>query len=129
MLSKIQPEKPLIYSNNKSLDSDDEHILRISNAFANLANIHHNIVALATKVCEDELQVIASVNYDDNNQLIHHSPPSKVTNLWNMVFCSNPRKDDIFSDNPHPTIVDTAIPSGVDPDDNAMLIHYIEKEW
>jgi hypothetical protein len=77
----------------------------------------------------DELQVIACTNYDDN-QLIHRSSPSKLANIWNMMFSPNPRMDDddVVSGSPHPAIVDTKIPTGVDPNDNATLFSYI-KGW
>lgn len=129
LLAKIQQEKPLIYSNNEDREGENKYTLWISNAFANLALTDHGTVALSTKICPDELQVIACTDHNDNNPLIDHLPPSKVASLWTMMFTVNPRRDDVASDNPHPTIVDTTIPSGVDPNDDGTLINYMDEEW
>ena len=129
LIANIQQEKPLIFFNNEAPTDGDSDVLQLANAFANLAITNHGTIALTTRICKDELQVIACTTHDDNNQLMHQSPPSKVSNIWNMLFSPNPRRDGLTSDKAYPTIVDTTVPSGVDPSDNVTLLRYIEAEW
>ena len=135
LLGKIQQEKPLTYSNlNESdiLGSDTKEELRITTAFANVANTHIEVIAIATNLLVDKVEVIACTNRDINNELIDHSPPSnlKISGILKYMFSSNPRRDD---DGGHtgelPYIADTVAPPGVIHDDPETMKNYIEKEW
>jgi hypothetical protein len=135
LLAKIQHEKPLGYSDldKRKLDSSETNELRISTAFAIVANTDIDVIAIASTLSMDKVEVIACTNRD-NDELIDRSVPSKISDIWNLLFSSNPRRDD---DNGHtgedqiPRIASIVAPPGVslnDPD-TKTLESYIVNEW
>jgi hypothetical protein len=132
LLAKIQQENPPTYFNalDGLAEDGDKETLRLSAAFANLAVTKDAIVAVATNLSGTNLQVVACTNSEDANdseQLNH--PPSSRARIWKLLFTPNPRKDDPPLDIQHITIVNTKIPSDVDPKDDKTLLHYIKERW
>jgi hypothetical protein len=130
MLGKIQQEKPPIFSNAAVAKQGERDELRLSTAFANLANTDNEVIAIATSNSVDKIEVIVSTNHD-NDGLTDHSPPIKISDIWRMIFSSNARQDD---DTAHkgdhfPFIALPEAPPGVEPDNFTTLQDYIENEW
>jgi hypothetical protein len=137
LLARIQQEKPLEYSNidTRAFSDADARELRLSTAFANVANTEHDVIAIATNHSLDKLEVIASTNRDNNDELpvIDRLPStSMISDVWKLLFSSNPRSDD---KNGHtredqiPYITHPVAPPGVIPGDPATLTNYIDNEW
>ena len=136
LLARIQQEKPLEYSNidTRAFSDANARELRLSTAFANVANTEHDVIAIATNLSLDnKLEVIASTNRDNNDELIDRLPStSMISDVWKLLFSSNPRSDD---KNGHtredqiPYITHPVAPPGVIPGDPATLTNYIDNEW
>jgi len=136
LLARIQQENPLAQTytelDNLAVVDSDKETLRISTAFANLAVTKNSIVAVATHLSAKDLQVVVCANFDDDNEhLLNRTTSSKIDTggFWRFLISANPRRDDPPSDIQHPTIVDTKIPSHVDPEDDKTLINYIKETW
>ena len=110
----------------------DKETLEISTALANLAVTKDAIVAVATNLSTNNLQVVACTNSNaDSREFDHSGKPSRdsIFSSWKLILSPNTRKNDPPSNTQHPTIVKTAIPSGVDPKDDETLLHYIKETW
>jgi hypothetical protein len=132
LLHKIQKDRPLTITDgwdNQTLHHQEKKILQISHAFANLAVMHHEKLALTTNLSVDGLQVIVCINYDHNNQLIHQSSTSKFAKVLRMVFSRNYRSEGELSNYPNLAILDSKIPSVVEPNNSETLIHHIYHNW
>ena len=130
LLGKIQQENPSKFSNVAVMDQRERDELRLSTAFANLANTHLEVIAIATSNSVDKIEVIVSTN-QDNDGLTDRSPPTKISDIWRMIFSSNARKDDntVHSGNHYPFIALPEVPPGVVANDLKTLQYYIENEW
>jgi hypothetical protein len=91
--------------------------------------MHHEKLALTTNLSVDGLQVIVCINYDHNNQLIHQSSTSKFAKVLRMVFSRNYRSEGELSNYPNLAILDSKIPSVVEPNNSETLIHHIYHNW
>jgi hypothetical protein len=133
LLAKLQHDKPLKYSNEPGLDQDEAEELRISTAFANLANTDIDVIAIAASTSNHKVEVIACANPENKDELIGHLP-SKMSDIWKLLFSSNPRRDDDIGhrgeleDMDVPYIIDTVGPPGVS-NDLETLQYYIGNEW
>lgn len=136
MLAQIRQEQPFKVSDPR-LDMSDQnrHELKISNALATVAVTDKDIVAVTTKRHSKQLEVIVCTRlcYDHENQLITQSSPSStiMSQIWQLVVTKNFRMDDPEPAIPirDPTLIDTAIPAGLEPDDDEGLKQYLEKRW
>jgi hypothetical protein len=74
----------------------------------------------------EKIEVIVCTNYDSNDELIVHSPPSKIADILKMIFSLNPQKDDKRGSKANiPFIPPTEAPLGVEPDNLTTLREYI----
>jgi len=75
----------------------------------------------------NNLQVVACANNLKDN--LNDDSPSRLSEskigFWKFILSPNPRRDDPPLDIQHTTIVNTKIPSDVDPKDDKSLFHYI----
>ena len=134
LLAKIQQEKPVLYTNLDQLDlsSDKANELRISTVFANVANTDVDVIAIATTLSMNKVKVIACTNRDNSDELVDRSPPSMISDIWRILFSSNPLSND---NNGHtgedqiPYMAHTAALLGMKPDDPETLKNYIKNEW
>jgi hypothetical protein len=135
LLAKIQQENPVFCNETERFPEGaniDKETLEISTALANLAVTKDAIVAVATNLSTNNLQVVACTNSNaDSREFDHSGKPSRdsIFSSWKLILSPNTRKDDPPSNTQHPTIVKTAIPSGVDPKDDETLLHYIKETW
>jgi hypothetical protein len=139
LLDKVQQERPAINFNDdekpKDLNSQEERELRVTTAFANLANTQHDIIAIATNLSESDKETVCNqfhlITITTNRSITDSSPLSKTTDI-KMIFTSNPPSRGDNPDNTSsqiPYIGDLKAPSGVDPNDVDTLQNYIVNGW
>jgi hypothetical protein len=132
LLGQIQQEKPPTFADIGTKSTAEKDELRLSTAFANLANTDLEVIAIATSNSVDGIEVIVSTSQDNDGLTKICSPPIKITDLiWKMIFSSNARRDDTTAETGHhyPLIALPAIPQGVVDDDLETLQCYIENKW
>jgi hypothetical protein len=119
-----------VFSNADTAKLNELDELRLSTAFANLANTDVDVIAIATSHSVDEIEVIVSTNHH-NIELIEPSLPIKITDIWRVIFSPNPRTDDTRADtgDQMPFIASTKIPRDVVSGDLKTLQNYIENIW
>jgi hypothetical protein len=135
LLGKIQQENSPKFADTGTTTEAEKKELRLSTAFANLANTDIEVIAIATSNSVDEIEVIVSTSQDNDGLTKICSPPIKITDLiWRMIFSSNARRDDTTTvtaghHRDYPLIAQPAIPQSVKDHDLKTLQNYIEKEW
>jgi hypothetical protein len=134
LLAKIQQENPIFFNETRFSQGAniDKEILELSTALANLAVTKDAIVAVATNLSANNLQVVACANSNaDSREFDHSGKPSwdSIFSSWKLILSPNTRRNDPPSNIQHPTIVKTEIPSGVDAEDDVTLLHYIKETW
>lgn len=133
LLAKIQQENPIFFNETERFPEGaniNKEILEISTALANLAVTNDAIVAVATNLSANNLQVVACTNFDaDSREFDHSGKPSRdsIFSSWKLILSPNTRMNDPPSNIQHPTIVKTEIPSGIDAEDDVTLLHYIKE--
>lgn len=134
LLAGVQQEKPAIFDdlNYKNVNPQEVKELRISTAFANLSNTRVDVIAIATSISVEKLEVVVSAHNDNDKSIDHPAPSSKITDFLKFIFSSNSRTDDPDGHNTTseiPYINEMWVPPGVDPEDVNTLQNYIENEW
>lgn len=120
----------------------DRLILKVANAFATVAVIQHEIIAVVTNRSDKEtLKVIVSSHPSHEDIYVHPSlapPPPKVPNFkrsLNLKFlqfavASNTRKDERVSLDPRePVITDVEILAGLQLENDKAIQAYAEELW
>lgn len=130
LLSAIRPEREFSSPAKaaKPSESRDRQQLRLSNAFATMAVIEHEVVAVVTKITSEKLQLIACI---ETKRPIHKENPSSES-IWQFLFAQNPRKPSPPLDNEQtgdPTITDARILSGLTLGDDEEIKEYVEQRW
>ena len=132
MLSHIQQEQPFQVSWDKPPPADKEE-LSLSTAFATIAVIDHEIVAVVTKHNCDKVEVVLSPQIPIKDPSTN--PSSWMQRGFKFFVTRNPRLNDppstiLPTDEPTISRADNAgILPGIYLDDNVMLKTWIDQCW
>jgi hypothetical protein len=147
LLSLIQQEQAFRVNRENSLADDQQ--LALSTAFATIAVIDHEIVAVLTKITYEEIEVVCAAQTSIGDTSIEATPieatpiegrsiKSALMRSFAFIVTKNPRKDESRKDEPPipqtggPTIshVDDAgsVP-GIDLNNNEILKVWVDERW
>jgi hypothetical protein len=123
LLSHIQQEQAFQVSWDNPLPANDEE-LKLSTAFATIAVIDHEIVAVVTKHTCEKIQVV----------LTSQTPIKEPKRgIWGFLIAQNPRlKDAPLTSTNEPTISsadDAGILPGIDLNDDEILKTWVDQCW
>ena len=135
LLSQIQQEKAFQVSRLEAkLPKPHQRLeLRLSNAFATIAVIEHEIVAVVTKRTPESLKVFACPQTPIND-----GPPITplrsrlLSQIWHLLITQNYRRSDLqpaILSTKEPTIGDVRIVTNIDLDDDKKLKLYVDEHW
>ncbi len=135
LLSQIQQEKAFQVSRLEAkLPQHPERLeLRLSNAFATIAVIEHEIVAVVTKRTPESLKVFACPQTPINDgPPITQLPSRLLSQIWHLLITQNYRRSDLqpaILSTREPTIDDVRIVTDIDLDDDKKLKLYVDEHW
>ena len=137
LLSQIQQERPFVVLQAKPLDNQRQE-LKITNAFATVAVIEHEVVAVVTNRITPTLGLTACVQspIDKNTSITPSGSLSSklVSQVWGLLFTQNYRRSDpkLVLDNlpiGEPTIIDAKTMAGLDLVEDDAIKKYAEEYW
>jgi len=127
LLSHIQQEQAFQVSwDNPPYPHNEE--LKISTAFATIAVIHHEIVAVVTKQTYERIHVVLAPQtpIEDSST----KPPSLLKRGLEFFVAKNPRPKDPQNDEPTISCAnDAGILPGIDLNDDEVLKMWVDKCW
>ncbi len=135
LLSQIQQEQAFQVSRSEArLSEPHERLeLRLSNAFATIAVVEHEIVAVVTKRTRESLKVIACPQTPINDgPPITPLPSAFLSQIWHLLVTQNYRRSDLqpaILSTGEPTIDDVRIVTGIDLDDDEKLKLHVDEHW
>jgi hypothetical protein len=134
MLAKLQPKQTSESSPGRDRDasSTDYEVspqtrreVRISDAFAHLAIVNNEVIALVTEYSSDKMAIVACASTPENPPEKQPNPESYVGQCLKFLFSKNPRRDDPPTD---PVVTYPKIISTTQPEDmgSQTLRDYIQ---
>jgi hypothetical protein len=136
LLAKIQQEQSFQVSSKERLSrqSSERQELLVSNAFATIANMDKDVVAVVTKHTSGQiLEVVVCTSETPINEeaLITSPPPTLVSQVWHFVTKSH-RWDDkkpaiVLPE--YPAICDARILAAMDSVEDEALERFVDEYW
>lgn len=129
MLANLQPKQTLAGSSPSRdvLSAEARREVRISDAFAHLAIVNNEVVALTTAYSSDSMTVVAcaSIPEDPLEKQPEPKPERYVKQCYKFLFTKNPSRDDPPTDAvTYPTIISTTQPEDMG---SQTLLDYIRE--
>jgi hypothetical protein len=131
LLSRIQQlrELPPTIEETKLHSADDRQKLRLSIAFATIAVIDAEVVAIATNLTNGSLDICASAQTSINQAPLNTPSLSVLSRVWQFFFTQNYRDDGRQPTRLEPTIGEAGTLSALESIDDERLKDYVYQYW